>query len=195
MCRLRNCRDTVATIARRETIGRRAQIRHATGSEEEYPEGMSGALVYVETSIPSFYHTTRTGPAAIAQREWPRQWWAVARARYSLVTSDPVLDELRRGDYPSKMAALELAQDLQLLEMAPPIAEIVEAYIQHRLMPKDPAGDALHLAIASYHKCEFLVTWNCQHLEERQQIRAYSPGEQLAGLVRAGVGDTHGAAR
>ncbi len=32
------------------------------------------------------------------------------------------------------------------------------------VMPADPAGDALHLALASYHKCDFLVTWNCQHL-------------------------------
>jgi len=31
-------------------------------------------------------------------------------------------------------------------------------------MPTDPAGDALHLALASYHKCDFLVTWNCRHL-------------------------------
>ena len=31
-------------------------------------------------------------------------------------------------------------------------------------MPADPAGDAMHLALASYHKCDFLVTWNCQHL-------------------------------
>ncbi|WP_196519639.1 hypothetical protein [Nostoc sp. WHI] len=31
-------------------------------------------------------------------------------------------------------------------------------------MPKDPLGDALHLALASYHKCDFLLTWNCRHL-------------------------------
>ncbi len=31
-------------------------------------------------------------------------------------------------------------------------------------MPKDPGGDALHLAVASFHKCDFLVTWNCKHL-------------------------------
>ena len=31
-------------------------------------------------------------------------------------------------------------------------------------MPANPTGDALHLALASYHKCEFLVTWNCVHL-------------------------------
>jgi hypothetical protein len=44
------------------------------------------------------------------------------------------------------------------------IIEIVKAYIKHKVMPKDPAGDALHLALASYHKCDFLLTWNCNHL-------------------------------
>ena len=28
----------------------------------------------------------------------------------------------------------------------------------------DPGGDALHLAVASFHRCDFLVTWNCKHL-------------------------------
>jgi hypothetical protein len=44
------------------------------------------------------------------------------------------------------------------------IKQIVSAYIHHKVMPADPAGDALHLALASYHKCDFLVTWNCEHL-------------------------------
>ena len=36
--------------------------------------------------------------------------------------------------------------------------------ISHQFMPADPAGDALHLALASVHKCDFLLTWNCRHL-------------------------------
>jgi hypothetical protein len=147
-----------------------------------YPEGMSLPKVYVETSIPSFYHTTRLGAAATARREWTRRWWAMARERYALVSSGPVLDELRRGDYPSKEAALELAQELQMLEMAPSIAEIVEAYVQHRLMPEDPAGDALHLALASYHKCEFLVTWNCRHLANANKYGHIRRVNNLLGL-------------
>ena len=31
--------------------------------------------VYVETSIPSFYHETRPEPEMVAQRIWTRQWW------------------------------------------------------------------------------------------------------------------------
>jgi hypothetical protein len=137
---------------------------------------------YIETSIPSFYHTTREGPAAVARRDWTRHWWAVARERYSLVTSDPVLDELRKGDYPSQEAAVALIQELPRLEMAPPIAEIVEAYVRHRLMPEDPAGDALHLAVASYHKCEFLVTWNCRHLANANKFGHIRRVNNLLGL-------------
>lgn len=37
-------------------------------------------------------------------------------------------------------------------------------YHQHHVMPADPAGDALHLALASFHRCDFLLTWNCRHL-------------------------------
>ena len=59
---------------------------------------------------------------------------------------------------------LALVRDLPLLPVELAVAEIVQAYIRHKLMPADPGGDALHLALASYHKCDFLVTWNCQHL-------------------------------
>jgi len=44
------------------------------------------------------------------------------------------------------------------------IEEIVDEYISHHIMPNDPKCDALHLALASYHQCHFLLTWNCAHL-------------------------------
>jgi hypothetical protein len=57
-----------------------------------------------------------------------------------------------------------MLDSIELLTITDAISEIVEAYISHQLMPADPFGDALHLAIASYHRCDFLVTWNCKHL-------------------------------
>jgi len=106
----------------------------------------------------------------------------MARQRYALVSSDPVLDELRRGDYPSREAAIEMAQGLPLLEMAPAVAEIVEDYVRHHLMPEDPTGDALHLALASYNNCEFLVTWNCQHLANANKYGHIRRVNNLLGL-------------
>lgn len=147
-----------------------------------YLLSMSRAQVYVETTIPSFYHTTRSGAEALARRVWTRRWWAGAGERYTLVTSDAVLLELRNGEYPSREAALALTQELPLLEITPAVAEIVEAYVQHRLMPADPSFDALHLALTSYHKCEFLVTWNCQHLANANKFGHIRRVNSLLGL-------------
>ena len=120
--------------------------------------------VYIETSSPSFYYEIRTEPDMEARKQWTRQWWDQANDDYLLVTSIAVLDELTRGDYPNKDKAIELISDLPLLAVEDAIAEIATAYIQHKVMPNDPVGDALHLALASYHKCDFLLTWNCRHL-------------------------------
>jgi predicted nucleic acid-binding protein len=120
--------------------------------------------VYVETTIPSFYHEVRPDPDMVARRAWTRQWWDSKRHNYELVTSIAVLDELNRGSHPNKNAVLMLMNNLPLVTIEPAAAEIVDAYIVHKVMPRDPVGDALHLALASYHKCDFLLTWNCLHL-------------------------------
>jgi len=122
------------------------------------------AKVYIETSIPSFYCEIRKEPDMVARRQWTRDWWAGASSRYTLVSSSATIEELEGGDYPTKKECLELIEGLPILPVKPAIAEIVKVYMKHHLMPKDPVGDALHLAIASYYKCEFLLTWNCQNL-------------------------------
>lgn len=119
---------------------------------------------YVETTIPSFFYETRATPAIVARRDWTRQWWSIAADSYELVTSPAVLDELTNGPPDRSPDWLALVDNLPLLSIEPAIVEIVRTYLELQVMPSDPAGDALHLALASYHKCDFLVTWNCQHL-------------------------------
>ena len=84
--------------------------------------------------------------------------------RYELVTSPAVINELSAGIPERSTERLVLVRDLRLLPIEPAITEIAATYIQQKVMPQDPAGDALHLAIAPFHKCDFLVTWNCRHL-------------------------------
>jgi len=120
--------------------------------------------VYVETTIPSFYYETRQKPESLARRNWTRQWWDAHAGRYRLVTSEGVLAELREGEYPAQKAAISLISRLPRLAVVDEIAEIIDVYVANRLMPKERLGDALHLALASYHKCDFLLTWNCVHI-------------------------------
>ncbi len=122
------------------------------------------ATHYIETTIPSFYHEVRGEPSMIARRDWTQRWWHSIDWQDRIVSSVAVLDELNQGDFPSRNAAIKMLDSIEMLAITDAVSEIVEAYICHQLMPADPFGDALHLAIASYHRCDFLVTWNCKHL-------------------------------
>ena len=143
---------------------------------------MTRTVVYVETSVPSFFYEGRSAPALLARREWTRAWWSVAAERHELVTSPAVIDELERGDYPCRGECLELISGLPVLAVEAPVMEIVEAYIARHVMPADPAGDALHLALASFHRCDFLVTWNCKHLANANKFGHIRRVNALLGL-------------
>ncbi len=149
---------------------------------------MDRPRVYVEATIPSFYHEERTAPDIVARREWTQRWWdGGAFERYELVTSPAVLDELAGGIPERSAKRLALVRDLPLLPVELPIAEIVQGYIRHKLMPADPGGDALHLALASYHKCDFLVTWNCRHLANANKFAHIRRVNAMLGLFVPGL--------
>ncbi len=112
----------------------------------------------------SFYHDVRTEPEMIARREWTRKFWDFAKNDYTLLSSPAVIEELEQGKFPNQQAMLDLVDTLTVLPIDEMVGLIVEAYIANSVMPNDPKGDALHLALASYHKCDFLLTWNCKHL-------------------------------
>ena len=121
-------------------------------------------LIYIETSIPSFYHETRTETQFQVMREWTREWWDVARLRDELVTSTAVVLELRQAPEPKRSEALALIEPVPLLDDLDMVDEIVAVYFQHKLMPRDAEGDARHLALATFHECDILATWNCRHI-------------------------------
>ncbi len=123
-----------------------------------------GTRVYIETTIPSFYHTLRSDPESVARMHWTRQWWAEYAPLFELCTSPAVILELQQGSTEKTAERLELISNLELLEITDAVERIVATYITRRVMPSDPGGDALHLGVASYYRLDVLLTWNCRHL-------------------------------
>ena len=138
--------------------------------------------VYIETTIPSFYCETRTDPETLARKNWTQHWWDFKRLACDVVTSEAVLDELRYGDYPTKERVLSLMDLVPVVPVEPPVLDIVETYVHRSVMPAAPAGDALHLALASYHKCDFLLTWNCKHLANANKFQHIRQVNGMLGL-------------
>jgi hypothetical protein len=142
---------------------------------------MSG-VVYVETTIFSFYYDERPTPGIVAMRQWTREWWGKHRHKDTLVTSSAVLEELARGQLSHKAKSLAMARTVSTLQMEEAIAEVADAYMRHKVMPADPKGDPLHLAFASYHKLDCLLTWNCRHLANANKFAHIHRINTLLGL-------------
>jgi predicted nucleic acid-binding protein len=138
--------------------------------------------IYVETSIPSFYFEVRNEPDMIARRDWTKQWWNRASVRDELVTSEAVVNELDRGGHPRRAECLALLSGLRILAVNSAITETVEAHVSHQVMPRDPPGDALHLALASHYRCDFLITWNCGHLANANKLDHIRRANGIMGL-------------
>lgn len=51
------------------------------------------------------------------------------------------------------------------------MVETTDYYIQEKVMPRSLAGDAHHLASASFYSVDFLLTWNCNHLANANKFR------------------------
>ena len=138
--------------------------------------------VYIETTIPSLYFDDRSDAKTIARREWTRNWWDKHRQRYRLYIGAPVIEELSRGAHPQKSEKLGLLAGIEILRVTGRVAEAVEVYIDRYVMPRDPFGDAAHLALASVYKCDYLLTWNCVHLANANKAGHIRMVNTLLGL-------------
>lgn len=127
--------------------------------------------VYIETTIPSFYFETRTRNPAPAWRAATRLWWDRLRDDYALCTSAVVIEELSLAPPAKSGPSLRLLEGVTILEGVPRVTEVAEAYLAHRLIPVSAMADALHLAFASVHGVDFLLTWNCKHLANANKAR------------------------
>ena len=121
-------------------------------------------LIYIETSVPSFYFDTRTAIELRARRNWTRRWRDDLQNDDQRVTSAVVLGELERAPVPKRTPCLHPISSLPLLPYTAAVAEIVAAYHLNKVMPIEASADADHLALATFHKCDILVTWNCQRI-------------------------------
>lgn len=143
---------------------------------------MPKPLVYIETTVPNFYHNLRPDPAIVERRARTREWWASAADRYELLTSEVVVDELSAGTSRLVPLRLELLSDLPEIAVTPQVEATVETYVRHKLMPAHPRGDAYHLALASCFGCDFIVTWNCRHLANPNKFAHVRRINQRLGL-------------
>ena len=124
------------------------------------------AKVYIETTIVSLLTGRSSRDLRMAaMQQATMQWWSQQRAKYELFTSELVITEAQMGDDDAARKRLAVLNELPLLDVNDEAQKLAEKLIADGGVPEQAGADALHIAIAAVHNTQFLLTWNCRHID------------------------------
>ena len=143
------------------------------------------AKIYLETSLVSYLVALPSrNPIMAARQQLTIDWWNNESVNHTLYASDTVLDEASRGDVTESAKRLAVLAGLPILSTTTETIALANSLLAEHALPRKAYLDALHIAIASVHAMDYLLTWNCKHIANaimRPKIQAtcrmagYSP--------------------
>jgi hypothetical protein len=80
--------------------------------------------------------------------------------------------EIERLPEPHRTGYLNLIRPIEQVELPDEAGILADGYISRGIFHRKYIADALHVALASFYKIDYLVTWNFGHLANvRRQAR------------------------
>jgi hypothetical protein len=104
-----------------------------------------------------------------------------------LYVSDAVLRELGAAPGEKGTLLLGLVERFtpDVLEETRAADELAQAYLEHEALPGGAVIDAIHAALATVHRVDALVSWNCRHLANLVRRRKINGVNAMMGYVPA----------
>ena len=124
--------------------------------------------LYLETSVIGAY----LDAGDPFRRDLTIRWFEHELSEYDSFISLLVVRELERVDEPHRAGYMQIIKSIPRLEFLDEAAILAEGYISRGIFHRKFMADAFHVALASIHKIDYLVTWNFGHLANvRRQAR------------------------
>jgi predicted nucleic acid-binding protein len=130
------------------------------------------ARVYLETSFFSACVAGRADAASVFRKQESQRWWTLQRSVHELSLSAEVLRELSDPAFAQRDVALAMTAGLNLLPLDNDVVGFAKILVREQVMPgPESSGDSLHVAAATVHSMEYLLTWNVKHLANMNKVR------------------------
>lgn len=125
--------------------------------------------VYIETSILGYLTARPSRDVVVAANiEITREWWDTRRSDFQLYSSQAVVKETSQGDAQIASQRLKIIRDLTLLDLNQSVLSLAVQFLRHSSLPAKADVDAVHIAVATVHGIDYLLTWNCKHIANAQ---------------------------
>ncbi len=121
--------------------------------------------VYIETTIVSYLTAKPSRDLIVAaHQQITGEWWTDVRPQVDCYISPFLIDEVSRGDEVYAQKRLDEVIDFTLLEVNEEIEDLAQKYFAALQIPEKAKIDAFHLAVAAWHKMDYVLSWNCKHI-------------------------------
>jgi hypothetical protein len=121
--------------------------------------------VYIETSILGYLTARPSRDLVVAANiEITREWWDMCRNAFQLYSSQAVVKETSQGDTEIASRRLEIIRNIALLDLNQSVLDLAEQFLERSSLPAKADVDAIHIAAATVHGMDYLLTWNCKHI-------------------------------
>ena len=74
------------------------------------------------------------------------------------------MQEASAGDTDAARRRMEMLRDLPELEITEAVADLAKELVSNVPLPEKAQLDAVHIAVATIHGMDYLLTWNCRHI-------------------------------
>ncbi len=136
--------------------------------------------LYLDTTIPSYVFALDSPQ----RMEITRRFMRLGRLNHEMIVSDVVMREIARAKEPKRALLFEVVQELPILSSTTQSDVLADAYIQAGALPRGSVEDARHVALATLHNVDALVSWNFGHLVNIRRRKAISNVNIQKGLPR-----------
>lgn len=99
----------------------------------------------------------------------------IFEGQYIAVVSDMTLAELEEA--PKQVRELAdkiISENSEFVTAGELDKDLAEKYVKEKIVTRKFYSDALHIAIATIHKVDVLVSWNFKHIVNLNRIRQYN---------------------
>jgi len=134
---------------------------------------LAAPKIYLETTTISYLAARpRKDLITAAHQQVTRDWWQNRRRDFDLFSSQLVIQESSAGDAAVAKTRLQLLSDISLVQVNVDCVSLARALVERGPIPNKATVDALHIAIATVHGMDYLLTWNCKHIANAEMQKA-----------------------
>ena len=121
--------------------------------------------LYIETTIPSYLTAWPSRDLIIAgHQQITKEWLQKRRPAFDIYISQFVIDEAKAGEPDAARERMNAIKEFSALDITEEVKELAARIIASKIIPRKAATDAAHIAVATVHRMDFLMTWNCVHI-------------------------------